>query len=70
MDASVAAMGDHKHLVSLLVSKKEADTAPERGHNWAPGWGTWNEAHHSELNIPSLKPQRGALKTEDSAETC
>lgn len=33
MDASVAAMGDHKHLVSLLVSEKEADTAPERGHN-------------------------------------
>lgn len=59
IDASVATVCDHKHSVSLLVSEKEADTAPARGQDWAPGRGTGMHFTTPSSPCPPWKPRQG-----------
>ena len=48
--------------VSLLVSEKGADTAPEREAKTELQEGKRNESYHCQLDIPSLKAQEGLFK--------
>lgn len=59
MDAAVATVCDHKHSVSLLESEKEADTAPARGQDGAPGRGTGMNLTTPSSPCPPWKPREG-----------